>query len=120
MRCKARGASIAEAAEPFLGVMHAPGCDGSDRHHRQREAEAEGARPARNPRTTCFTWRHTSKMVNAAGHGMSPPVMPKSTICGVVTVRLAKRLRDVLRMGALVGVLILDAVFLGLLHGDGP
>jgi hypothetical protein len=41
---------------------------------------------------TGLTWRHTSNIVNAAGQGMRPPVMPNITICGVVTLRLAKRL----------------------------
>jgi hypothetical protein len=43
------------------------------------------------PSVTRLSCRHTSKTVNAAGHGIKPPVTPKRMICGLVTLRPAKR-----------------------------
>src|SRR5205814_1893586 len=43
------------------------------------------------PSVTFFSCRHSSSTVMAAGQGTSPPVRPNTTICPVVTSRLAKR-----------------------------
>ena len=58
-----------------------------------------------NPRLNCFTCMQMSSTVKAAGHGSSPPVSPKRTICGVVTVRFGEALLDVERMRRLVRIL---------------
>ncbi len=67
-----------EPAKPLLRPLDTPRGDDADDHHGQRQAKTKRR-------------KHTSRMVKAAGQGMSPPVMPNKMICGVVTARLAKR-----------------------------
>src|SRR5258708_5810914 len=43
------------------------------------------------PSVTFFNCKQTSSTVNAAGHGINPPVTPNKMICGVVTARPPKR-----------------------------
>ena len=83
----------------------------SDTPGRQRAHAVVMANPKLNaptitkPSDTRLSCRHTSSTVNAAGHGIRPPVTPKRMICGVVTAAIGKAFRHVVRMGAFVGVL---------------
>ena len=75
----------------LLSVLHTPCRNRAGRNHGEGKTKAKRAHH-RQAQGDVLELEAPSKTVNAAGQGIRPPVIPKSTICGVVTVRPAKRL----------------------------